>query len=423
MSYVESHQQTTSNSTHHPVLTSRREFLSRALLAGGGLVMVGSGCATNVAVSPGAPASASAADLIAPLGKDPSKMILHVASPLGLETRRAAFGTSVVTPYEMLYVRNNLPTPHASIMENPERWELAVEGVARPRVITLAELKNLGLETVAMVLQCSGNGRGFFEHRPGGSPWTVGAAACLIWSGVPVRTLVQALGNPVSNARFLTATGGEALPDGIDPKTVVVERSIPLQKGMEDALLAWEMNGQAVPLLHGGPLRLIVPGYSGINQIKYVRRLALTPEESDAAIMRTRYRMQPLGEPPHPSQPTVWEMSVKSWINRPTAAERLDAGRLLIHGVAFGGMQPLRRVEISSDGGQVWREASLVGPDLGKYAWRHFTAIVTVPAGTHILASRATDVNGNTQPAERLENEAGYGNNSWRDHAVSITVT
>jgi len=111
---------------------------------------------------------------------------------------------------------------------------------------------------VATVLQCSGNGRGFFPHKPSGTPWTVGAAGCVVWSGVPVRTVVEALGGVNGGMLYMTGTGGEVLPAGIDPKSVVVERSLPI-KALGDALLAWEMNGAPISLAHGGPLRLIVP--------------------------------------------------------------------------------------------------------------------------------------------------------------------
>src|SRR5690606_29352712 len=138
-----------------------------------------------------------------------------------------------------------------------------------------------------------------------------------------------------------TATGGEQLPEGVDPLTVVVERSIPLEKGMEDALLAWQMNGEPLPLVHGGPLRLIVPGYFGVNNVKFVKRLAFTPEETQASIQRSSYRVRPIGESGNPSQPTMWEMPVKSWVNHPAGEQSVRAGRVIIDGVAFGGTNPV----------------------------------------------------------------------------------
>jgi sulfite dehydrogenase len=139
--------------------------------------------------------------------KDASSVIVH--SGTTIETKRSAFGTSVITPAEQLYIRNNLPAPDAAIVADRDAWEINIEGVQNPRKLTVRDLKSLGLETVAMVLQCSGNGRGFFPSKPSGTPWTVGAAGCVVWSGVPVKAVVDLLGGMASGARYMTGTGGE----------------------------------------------------------------------------------------------------------------------------------------------------------------------------------------------------------------------
>ncbi len=387
----------------------------RHLLAGsaGALAAAGFGTWTGAASAQAKPLPAYVA------WKDADSVIVHSAGTL--ETKRSAFGTSVVTPSDRLYIRNNLPAPEAGIVADRDGWELAVEGVRNPRTLKVRELKTMGVETVAMVLQCSGNGRGFFPSKPSGTPWSVGAAGCVVWSGVPLKTVAEALGGTAEGMRYITGTGGEKLPAGIDPKSIVVERSVPLA-ALGDALLAWEMNGVPIPIAHGGPLRLIVPGYQGVNHIKYIKRLAFTAGESDAAIMSHGYRLSPLGVKGDPSQPSVQEMSVKSWVNSPLAESAVAAGMVQIHGVAFGGLHAVKKVEVSVDGGTTWREARLIGPDLGKYAWRQFALAARLPAGNHRIASRATDAAGNVQPEARLENASGYNNNSWLDHAVTVTV-
>ena len=396
-----------------PTLPLRR----RHLLAGsaGALAAAGLGSWTGGASAQAKPLPDYAA------WKDASSLIVHSAGTL--ETRRGAFGTSGITPADQLYVRNNLPAPPASLVADRNAWELTVEGVKKgPLTLTLGQLKTMGLETVATVLQCSGNGRGFFASKPSGTPWTVGAAGCVVWSGVPVRDVAEALGGVADGLAFMTGTGGEKLPEGVDPKSVVVERSVPL-KAMGDALLAWEMNGAPIPLAHGGPLRLIVPGYQGVNNIKYVKRLAFTAAESDAKIMSHGYRMTPPGGTPDPSQASVLEMNVKSWINGPLAGGApLAAGPVLVQGVAFGGGSPVKRVEVSVDGGKTWRDAKFVGPDLGRFAWRQFVLQATLPAGEHLLVSRATDTAGRVQPEQRVENLHGYNNNSWADHGVKVVA-
>ena len=409
-----------SNPTAAPASLPRRRLLTGSASA---LAAVGLASWTSGAAAQQATAAAAAKPLPAYLEgwKDAGSMIVHSSNTL--ETRRGAFGTSVVTPNSQVFVRNNLPAPDASIVADRDAWEININGVKNPRKLTVGELKTLGLETVTMVLQCSGNGRGFFPTKPSGTGWTVGAAGCVVWSGVPVRAVVDALGGVSDGGIYMTGTGGEKLPDGIDPKTIMVERSVPAA-AMQDALLAWEMNGVPIPLAHGGPLRLIVPGFTGVNNIKYVKQLAFTAQESDAKIMSHGYRITPPGGKSDPSQPSVQEMSVKSWINSPLPEDgTLKAGSTAqIQGVAFGGMHSVKGVEVSIDGGKTWQAARFVGPDLGKYAWRQFVLQAKLPAGSHKLASRATDSAGNVQPETRGENKSGYNNTSWIDHAVTVTV-
>ena len=393
----------------------RRRLLtgSAAALAGVGLATWNSSALAQAAAPKPLPAFVG--------WKNASDVIVH--SSTTLETKRGAFGTSGITPSNQLYLRNNLPAPDAAIVADRDAWEVNVAGVKNPRKLTVRELKTLGLETVTMVLQCSGNGRGFFPSKPSGTPWTVGAAGCVVWSGVPVRAVADALGGMSEGMRYMTGTGGEKLPDGIDPKSIIVERSVPAA-AMQDAMLAWEMNGEPIPLAHGGPLRLIVPGYTGVNNIKYIKQLAFTAQESDAKIMSHGYRMSPPGGKGDPSQPSVQEMSVKSWINSPLPESGTLAagGQVQITGVAFGGLHAVKGVEVSIDGGKTWQAARFVGPDMGKYAWRQFVLQAKLPAGTHTLASRATDLGGNVQPETRGENQSGYNNTSWADHAVKVTV-
>lgn len=400
------------------VNTARRQWLagSTAAIAASGLSGFSQSALAQSAVTP-APAKPLPSYVS---WKDANALIVHSSSTI--ETKRSAFGNSVITPTEQLFVRNNLPTPDAAIVADRDAWVVQVEGVKNPRGLSLKELKRLGLETVTTVLQCSGNGRGYFPSKPSGTPWQIGAAGCVVWSGVPLRAVVEALGGVADGMVYITATGGEKLPEGVDPKSVIVERSIPLS-ALTDAILAWEMNGAPLPLAHGGPLRLIVPGYTGVNNIKYVKRLAFTLEQTEANIQKHGYRISPPGEKGNPNHPSVWEMAVKSWINSPAPdSGEISAGPSIIKGVAFGGVHAVKAVEVSLDGGKTWQAAKFVGPDMGKYAWRQFALAVKLEPGTYTLACRATDSRNQVQPEHRIENAGGYNNNSWKDHALTITV-
>lgn len=418
---------TETNAIGQPEQPDRRRFLIRSVSAGTGLAALGAS-GVNVAFADSddvAGASSDATDLPDAIDwKDEDAMILHGRTPVTLETRRSAVGTSGITSSNHLYIRNNLPVPDDDIVADRNAWQVSFEGVKSPKTLSVGELKTMGLTSVAMVLQCSGNGRGFFEHEASGSQWRTGASGNVVWSGVPLKDVIGALGGPADGMKFLTSTGGEILPEGLDPDQIQAERSVPVEKALDDVLLAWEMNGQPIPLVHGGPLRVIVPGYYGCNNIKYVKRIALTPAESTSHMQQSSYRIRPIGESSSPDQPTMWDMNIKSFITGPGADpdKSVKAGHQVIRGIAFGGDEAVKGVEVSIDGGKTWQTAELYGTDMGRYAWRTFQLEVDLPAGKLQLASRATSQAGEVQPENRVENERGYGNNSWRDHALSVVV-
>ncbi len=350
-------------------------------------------------------------------------LITHNQLPWALETRRSYFGRAPITPISDFFVRNNLPLPPANLTAEGDRWTFAVRGCATEGQLSVADLKRMPTITVASVLQCSGNGRDFFTHNPAGSQWSVGAAGCALWTGVPVAEIFNRFGGTADDAAFLTATGGELLPEGIDPDSISVERSVPIAKGLKDCLLAFEMNGAPLPAIHGGPVRLIVPGYFGVNNVKWVRTLSASPGESQAKIQVSGYRMRPEGEPGTPNHPSMWRMPVKSWfVGAGTEGEPILAGPNTLHGVAFSGERGIRAVELSADGGSSWQEMRLRGPDLGPNAWRTFEARLDIPPGQHQFFSRAVDQTGDRQPETAEANHRGYGHNGWRDHGIRITA-
>ncbi len=355
--------------------------------------------------------------------KDPASMIVH--SENTIETKRGEIGSSVVTSEDRLYIRNNVSPPDPSVLDDRDAWQVEFTGVNDPRTLTVGDLKTMGVETVAMVLQCSGNGRAFHkaqltgDQQMSGTPWQTGAAGCVIWSGVPLRNVVEALGGVAGGANFVTSTGGETIPEGVEAKDVLVERSVPID-ALDSIILAWEVNGKPISLAHGGPLRTIVPGYTGVNSVKYVKTVAFAEAESDARIQQTRYRMYPFGEKASPDHPSVWAMEVKSWITSPLEAAK--SGKVYITGVAFGGINAVSGVEVSVDGGASWQNAEFIGPDLGRYAWRQFVLAADLAPGSYKIASRATDSEGKSQPETNELNGAGYLHNGWMAHALDITV-
>jgi mono/diheme cytochrome c family protein len=166
---------------------------------------------------------------------------------------------------------------------------------------------------------------------------------------------------------------------------------------------------------------LIVPGYFGVNNVKWVRRLAATAGESDAKIQQSGYRMRPEGLAGGPEHPSMWRMPVKSWLNGPGAdGAPVLAGLNTLYGVAFSGERGVEAVEVSADDGATWQQAEWVGPDLGPDAWRTFQFAANVPVGGHRFVTRATDTQGDQQPKAAVHNHRGYGHNGWQDHALHV---
>jgi len=311
-----------------------------------------------------------------------------------------------------------MPTMSDTQIGDRNNWKVSIKGVKNPKTFSLAQLKKLGHTTMATILQCSGNGRGFFAHEVRGSQWKTGAAACVVWTGVPMKVVVDACGGVDSDAVFMTSAGVDHEPTGLDPKKAKVERSVP-KKVYKDAMLAWEMNGVPLPNAHGGPLRMVTPGYFGINNVKHLGQVAFTKTESTVKYMKSSYRISPIGKKGS-QYPSCWEMPVKSWITRPTdEIGTAKAGNVQIVGVAMGGTKKVRSVKVSIDGGQSWKKAKFVGPDLGKYAWRQFVFEANLAPGSYNLASKAS-AGGKTQPELRYENRRGYAHNGWKDHSANI---
>jgi mono/diheme cytochrome c family protein len=161
-----------------------------------------------------------------------------------------------------------------------------------------------------------------------------------------------------------------------------------------------------------------VPGYYGVNNVKYVDTLTCSDVESTAKIQQSSYRMRGIGEDASATQPTMWRMNVKSWVSGPGGDVLVGPSRL--YGVAFSGERGVRSVDVSLDGGERWAPARLVGEDLGPNAWRRFEHEVSLRPGKYRLCARATDTAGDVQPATRVDNARGYGNNAWRDHGLDV---
>ena len=260
-----------------------------------------------------------------------------------------------------------------------------------------------------------------------GAPWTVGAMANVTFSGVPLSAVLEKLGvEPQAAARFVAAEGRD-LPS--KPGEADFEHSLPLADVLERSILALKLNGEAIPAVHGGPVRLITPGYYGTMNVKWLSRLRFEDSESTNRHHRERYRtpltpIEPGSEFSYnlDNSEANWRMRIKSVIFAPLEGERLSAGRNEVRGVAFNdGAARIVAVEVSSDGGLTWRRAEIDRP-ASPFAWHHWRIVLDLPRGAQKIVARAVDALGRTQPLDGAIhwNPAGY---AWNGvHEVKVQV-
>ncbi|WP_411964816.1 sulfite oxidase [Haloferax sp. YSMS24] len=393
---------------------------------------------------------------------------LEILSPEPENAQAASRSTyaGYITPNEEFYIRNHYVSPTIDESE----WQVSLTGLVDSELeLSMEEIKNsFGTDSVAHTMQCSGNGRSYFEPQVGGNQWSFGAVGNTVWTGTPISEILNAYGADTSAGNYLTVMGGEA-PDGED----IFTRSIPMEKVMDDCLLAYEMNGSALPKEHGFPVRLLVPGWFGNNNVKWVDRMhvmdkmvigeewedgdqrlythwqqysyRIIPEQDDGAvqyesidIFDTYEQMQNTDEI---RNAYMYDQLVKSLIGYPGEGQTVapsPGGTIEVVGVAWAGEDGVDSVEVSTDGGETWGEAEFYGPAYTETAWRQFRYIWSDPSsGEHTLVSRATDSQGRAQPAtisdpeEGLRgiqddkfpwNEDGYANNAYMPHAITCTV-
>ncbi|GAC1537099.1 MAG: molybdopterin-dependent oxidoreductase [Myxococcales bacterium] len=333
--------------------------------------------------------------------------IVRNERPLDLETEVSVF-TEEFTPNELFFVRSHFGAPVLDLAN----WRLRIEGlVEHPVALTLGALRKLTPSSAPVALQCAGNGRSLFRPKVAGAQWARGAVGQALWRGVRLAEVLDRAGVK-PEARFVTFIPGDhPLGDKVPP----FNRSIPIEKARKDVLLAWEMNHQPLAVLHGAPLRAVVPGWAGDHWVKWLRGIRVEAQEDQGFYMQTGYKiptepMTPGGAPKAVKSLTA--LPVKSIIARPLAGAVLKPGRVEVRGVAFGGAGAISKVELSVDGGANWSAAS-VAKSRGEGAWQLFSGEVVLQVGANTIHVRATDSNGESQPREPLWNPGGYLYNAW----------
>jgi DMSO/TMAO reductase YedYZ molybdopterin-dependent catalytic subunit len=359
-------------------------------------------------------------------GKDPGLVVLG-DRPLVAETPEQLLDDDT-TPTAKFYIRNNGQVPEPT--NEPDAWRIAIDGEVNTKLdLALGELKQrFQPKTYRMVLECGGNGRAFFQPQARGNQWTNGGAGCAEWTGVPLAEVLKAAGLKDS-AKYTAHYGADPHLSG-DPTKESLSRGMPIPKAMEEhSLIVWAMNGEPLPNVHGGPVRLVIPGWPGSLSHKWLRKITIRDREHDGQGMTgTSYRvavnpMVPGGKADDSNFKILESMPVRGIITNPANGTKLAAGTrsLALRGAAWNGDHGVARVDLSTDFGASWTAAKLE-PTRNRFDWSRWTAALPLPSdGYYEIWVRATDSMGKMQPhVAGSWNPQGYGGNAMHRIAVLI---
>jgi DMSO/TMAO reductase YedYZ molybdopterin-dependent catalytic subunit len=342
-------------------------------------------------------------------------LIVHRAHPLNCETSIAALVGGTVMPNARFYVRNHFHAPRL----DPSTWRLEVTGLVDHALsLDLHDLHAMRSHSLVVTLECAGNGRSLLSPPVDGEPWGLGAASTAEWTGVPLTAVLDRAGVSPS-AREVLFRGADSGPVNGTEETVRFERSLSVDDAWNaDVLLAYAMNGEPLPVEHGFPLRVVVPGWYAVASVKWLSEIHVTDTAFAGYFQAEKYCYE-------------WERGGKL-IREPVRLQRVRAliiepretsiarpGALVIRGVAWSGAGPIERVEVSVDGG-TWTEARLIGePRPHCWQWWELMTRIDRP-GTAVLRARALDVAGRTQPDHAEWNRLGYGGNAVEEVRVVV---
>ena len=332
--------------------------------------------------------------------------IVRMTSPQNLETNFANLSGPITTT-ETFYIRNHFSAP--KIVQSA--WRLKVEGaIEHPLDLTLADVQKLGKDTRPITLECAGNGRVFLAPAAKGVNWQYGAVGTAEWTGVPLSALLEKAGvkKPAVEVILEGADSG-IIADPASPGPIHFARSMPMEKATKpEVMLAWQMNGKDLLPPHGAPLRAIIGGWYGMASVKWLTRIIVSDKPFRGFFQSLDYsyfdRTHGL-----PSVKPITGIQVKSQIAQPTLGDVVPADKTVkVTGAAWAGEADVTKVDVSTDGGKHWEEASLVG-DKNPFCWRLWEYEWKSPkAGKAVLMSRASDSKGRTQPMQRNPDFRAY---------------
>ena len=385
--------------------TARRTFLRRVTAAAISLPVASDVYSDNdaVAQAPGQTIAPSAGS------QQQAGLIIRQKQPENLEFPFSTLD-SFITPNHRFYVRSHFPVPQL----DARTWRLKVEGaVERPLEISYEELLKINPRTMPVTLECAGNSRIFLVPAARGVQWELGAVSNAAWTGVSLAEIIKRAGVR-ANAVDVVLEGADRGEVATEPKPsgpINYARSLPLAKALDpEVLLAYRMNGVELPTSHGFPLRVVVPGWYGMASVKWLTRIVVTDSPFNGYYQTVDYSYWERSQGAQPVLRPITEMNIKAIIARPAMQEVVPASTMYrMHGAAWTGESEVRRVEVSTDGGQTWADAQLIDPPR-RYAWRRWEYQWRTPprAGRLTVMARATDTRGQTQPAKHDPDRGNY---------------
>jgi DMSO/TMAO reductase YedYZ molybdopterin-dependent catalytic subunit len=328
------------------------------------------------------------------------------------ETNLPAMRT-FITPNDLFFVRSRYPAP--SIAKSS--WTLTIEGeVENTLELTLDDLLKLPQKTLPVTMECAGNGRTSLDPPAPGLQFGTGAVSTAEWTGVPLFHILEQAKLKAS-AIELCMQAADQNPEKGEDQPEFYERGLILEKALDpDTLLVFQMNGEELPLEHGFPVRVIVPGWYGMASVKWLTRIVALDHSYEGHFNINEYVIKNAGE----ETKQVSTLLVKSLVTNPSENASLPLGSQKITGVAWSAAE-IDHVDVSTDGGSSWNQAVLEEPK-SRYAWRHWSYTWDASeSGGYVIMSRAFDTQGNSQPDIAHWNELGYKINPV--HSVPVVVS
>jgi DMSO/TMAO reductase YedYZ molybdopterin-dependent catalytic subunit len=336
-------------------------------------------------------------------------LVILSEEPLNAETKLDS-STEGITPAGRHYVRTHFPMPSA-----PDA--IVIDGVSRaPTRISVAGVRALPSRSLTVTLECAGNGRRFLDPHVPGEQWGLGAVGTAAWMGTSLRNVLGDI--PGGTVEVLFRGADEGVPKDLG-RAIAYERSLPLEDALlNDVIVAYLMNGEPIPREHGGPLRLVVPGWYGMASVKWLERVTLLDAPFTGFFQKDRYVVD--GRP-------LREILPRAVITEPADGDEIAGPTVDVRGYAWSGTGPIQRVEILSGTPLTDPHDAELGPVAAPVAWRAFSkTLLIAPADgarstTLDLVARAYDAAGNAQPLEARWNDLGYQNNAVQPVRIRVT--